>query len=133
MSNEYKTQKIITLPELVSDRLKKYGISARLDADSPNNTHGYLNDGINSVWVLPAGRGVMLTRYGSNDPNHILNSISQEFETEIYDEEEPQFWGYDTEEEMIAGMARFARNDEAGPQHGLDGSLDERIAKLLRV
>jgi hypothetical protein len=35
-------------------------------------------------------------------PGGILKAISEVFDTEIYSEHEPQFWGFDTEEEWEA-------------------------------
>ena len=35
----------------------------------------------------------------SFDPRHIIKAIEQAFDTEIFSEHEPQFWGFATQEE----------------------------------
>jgi hypothetical protein len=49
------------------------------------------------------------TRWMPNgDPGKILNALANVFDTDIISEYEPQYWGFDTQEEWDAAMERFA-------------------------
>jgi hypothetical protein len=55
-----------------------------------------------------------LSRYGANCPNHILGAIADEFDTEVFSEHEPQFWGFETQAQWDAAlddMDKQAEND----------------------
>lgn len=56
----------------------------------------------NCVWVYIDDHGsvVEFTSYGCNDPDAILAAVAEAFETEIFSEHEPQFWGFETFEEL---------------------------------
>lgn len=46
------------------------------------------------------GSAAEFTSYGRNDADAILAAVAKAFETEIFSEEEPQFWGFETNEEL---------------------------------
>ena len=47
-----------------------------------------------------AGKVTLFSRSGfDNDVNDIFNAISKEFDAEIYNDCEPQFWGFSSQEE----------------------------------
>ena len=83
-------------------------------------------DGRNYVWCFAALREDLtpteylgyMTRYGDNDPTHILVTIEKVFETEIFDDDQPQYWGFENEEEMVAFMRARAeeREDDQRPK-----------------
>ena len=52
------------------------------------------------------------TRYGRNDAVAILAAVAEAFETEIFSEDEPQFWGFDTQEEWDAALDKFNKMGE---------------------
>ena len=56
----------------------------------------------NYVWVSidDDGSAAEFTSYGRNDADAILAAVAKAFETEIFSEEEPQFWGFETNEEL---------------------------------
>jgi hypothetical protein len=68
------------------------------DAQSRTLTDGHGN----YVWVSinVDGSVAILTRYGRNDTDAILSAVAEAFETEIFSEDEPQFWGFETNEEL---------------------------------
>jgi hypothetical protein len=54
----------------------------------------YLTDGTNYMSVEISKRGfvALMTCYGENDPNHILNAVAEEFDTDIASEHDADFW-----------------------------------------
>jgi hypothetical protein len=73
-----------------------------------------LTDGRNFLWVYGNEKGLvsMITRYGENSPECILQAIVDEFHVDIVSEHEPQFWGYETEEEWNAAWSAMGKKDE---------------------
>jgi hypothetical protein len=65
-----------------------------------------LTDGRNYLWVYIDDDGfVSFTRYAPNgNPGKILSAVDEAFETYIASEYEPQYWGFDTEEEWEAAV-----------------------------
>ena len=72
--------------------------------------HRCLTDGRNYLWCFP-GTGDDLTpteylgemtRNTGNDPTQILMAIQKVFDTEIFDEHQPQYWGFEDQKEMDA-------------------------------
>jgi hypothetical protein len=45
-------------------------------------------------------------------PGYILTAISDGFDVDIVSEYEPQFWGFDTQEEWDARMEEMSRKDK---------------------
>jgi hypothetical protein len=52
------------------------------------------------VWIDDDGAVEFFTRYGRNDTHAILGAVAEAFETEIFSEDESQFWGFQTNEEL---------------------------------
>ena len=52
-----------------------------------------------------------LVAYSVNAPQRILRATAEVFETDIYCEYEPQFWGFATEAEWEAALKALARED----------------------
>src|SRR5437762_2881194 len=52
----------------------------------------------NYLWVSidDDGSVAIFTRYGRYDADAILAAVAEAFETEIFSEDEPQFWGFET-------------------------------------
>lgn len=100
MSTDFRTKSKIMMSDLFDGRLSKYGISEHCNEDTKCTTR-CLTDNDNFIWVFgnAAGRATSISRFGMNSPEHILNAIAQEFDTEIYSEHEPQFWGFSSQEE----------------------------------
>jgi hypothetical protein len=86
--------------ELTADRLFdgsldiKFGVREEVLPDETTETMRCLTDGLNYLWVAidnETGLVDLLLRYGDNDPNKILNAITDVFDADIFSEYEPQF------------------------------------------
>jgi hypothetical protein len=73
-----------------------------------------LSDSRNFLWVYGNEEGLVdsFSRYGMNVPQHILHAIANEFCVNIVSEHEPQFWGYETQEQWDAAWTEIAKKDE---------------------
>lgn len=100
MSKDFRTESKLLMSDLFDGRLSKYGISEDCN-ELTRSTSRCLTDNDNFIWVFgnAAGRATCISRYGMNSAEHILDAIAQEFDTEIYSEHEPQFWGFSSQEE----------------------------------
>jgi hypothetical protein len=104
MSTEYRSRECMPASELFDGRLKKFGCEAVGRAESDRS----LTDGRGNylfVSVDDAGWAVEFTTR-SVDPTRILNAIAEAFDTQIFSEDEPQFWGFETWEEVYASTYR---------------------------
>jgi hypothetical protein len=66
------------------------------------------------LWVYIRDDGLIgdVTRYGANAPGKILNALATVFHTDIVSEHEPQYWGFDTQEEWDAWMNEISQKHE---------------------
>jgi hypothetical protein len=76
-----------------------------------------------------------LTRYAPNgDPGKILNALANVFDTDIVSEYEPQYWGFDTQEEWDAAMERFtAENHMAEIARTLEKKILRSRCRKIRT
>ena len=132
MSTDYRFSKRIHVSEVLDGRLERFGIrhvtdvarmQLSLEGDTKmlaealgsklfsrlNTLQAYaselLTDGLNSLHVFSGRRGYInfVTRFASGgDPTKILDAICEAFDADIYTEHEPQFWGFETQEEWDA-------------------------------
>jgi hypothetical protein len=74
----------------------------------------------NYLWVYLTEDGFVgsLSRYGANAPGKILAAISEAFETDVFSEYEPQYRGFDTQEEWDAACKKM--NDQVRDQFYAD-------------
>ena len=100
MTTKYAPVKPIMASELFDGRLEEYNVRETARGDA-TDTMRLLSDGRNSVWVYinNDGRITDIVGHGANDPTNILGAVSTTCDTHIASEYEPQFWGFDTEEE----------------------------------
>jgi hypothetical protein len=146
MSTDYKTQKRICMTDLVDGRLEGFGV--RESIEPIQSSSRCLTDGHNYVWVDGNESGFvdMITCYGFNNPTKILQAIAEAFDTDIFSEQEPQFWGFHTQEEWDAAWERptkrqqdefylellkFACNKPNRIKPGTKVEIDAKIAKQL--
>jgi hypothetical protein len=117
LSRDYRPTRPIPAAYLFGGRLEKYGVrekivegqdvhdwAAEMGVTLPAGAGGKLpgttetsrclTDGSNYAWVEISKRGfvAMVTFYGLNDCDGILRAMAREFDTEIIDEEHPEFW-----------------------------------------
>jgi hypothetical protein len=99
MSTDYRLEKDIDIDELFDGRLECFGIEElAVEGKTTVNTR-FLTDGENRLSVIGDANGFLVTRFGTNNPNRILMAISRIFDTQIYSEYEPQFWGFSSQDE----------------------------------
>jgi hypothetical protein len=109
MSTNYMLAIAVTAHDLLGVRLNKFGIREHLAAKTDEGSR-CLTDGRNYLWVYLTEDGLVgsLTRYAGNASGKILDAIAEEFDTAIFSEYEPEFWGFDTQEEWDAAMDEMA-------------------------
>ena len=114
MSTDYILSESIRMEDLFDGRLESYGITEHTEDGTTSAEKRCLTDGRNWIWVYGEKDVDCLKRFGMmNAPGKILGAIADAFETEIFSEYEPQFWGFDTAEEWDAEMERIAEEHEA--------------------
>jgi hypothetical protein len=153
MSTDCRLSEQIKASALFDGRLEALGIREHINPDETSQNKRCLTDGCNNfLWIHidDAGLVTTLTRYAPNgDPLMILNSIANAFNTDIFTEYEPQFWGFDTEEEMEAALEKIAmqhkakdlkfeaellkyvRGEPNNIKEGSDAEAEAKIAKRL--
>jgi hypothetical protein len=108
MGSEYRAEKDILASELFDGRLQKFGIR---DHGQARENHRCLTDGENclGVRINDAGYVVGFEREWNGNwgsPEKILSSVSDAFETKTFSYEEPEYYGFDSEEEKAAWRAK---------------------------
>jgi hypothetical protein len=115
MSTDFIFSEKINACDLFDGRLEKFGVREHISADNTSEGARCLTDGRNYLWVWIDDAGVVsgFTRYGlTNMPEEkILKAIAEVFETDIFSEHEPQYWGFDTQGEWDAAMERVAKKE----------------------
>jgi hypothetical protein len=86
MSTDYRPLSPIRVADLFDGRLEKVGVRE-----------------YHSLFARWANNG---------DPHYILRSISDEFDVDIVSEYEPQYWGFETEDEWNAALAKMEEDAE---------------------
>lgn len=149
MSTYYKTSKPIAAQELFGDRLQKHGVAEQVVRSARADTK-CLTDEINGyIWVHIDDDGLVrsFTRYlPCGNPRHVLAAIEDEFRVKIYSEYQPQYWGFDTQEEWDAfqkemsrrhdnefyrDICHFIKGEPCKIKRGSNGMIMAKIAKKL--
>ena len=114
MSTDYALLKKVSACDLFDGRLEELGVREHSDSDQTSGNTRYLTGGRNylSVYINDDGLVSCITRHGRNAPSKILNAIAEAFDTEIVSEYEPQFWGFDTQDEWDAVWGQVARDNQ---------------------
>ena len=114
MSTAYCLSERVGASTLFDGRLENFGVREHVKPDETSKNRRCLTDGRNYLWVYIDDAGLVssISRYGGNAPGKILNSIAQAFDTDIFSEYQPQFWGFDTQEEWDAAMDQMAKESE---------------------
>lgn len=113
MSTGYRTLKKVNAQELFDGRLEPYGVREQIVPDSTTTGKRCLTDGNNYMWAYIENDLVdCIERYASGGvPAKILGAIAEAFDTDIVSEHEPQFWGFETQEEWDAWMDQISNED----------------------
>jgi hypothetical protein len=105
--------KKVAAGDLFGGRLAEFGVHEAVSKDS-TETSRCLTDGRNylPVRIDEDGFVTTVTRHWGNAPGKILNALAEAFETDIVSEYEPQYWGFETEEEWDAWQRKLGKEDE---------------------
>jgi hypothetical protein len=156
MSTDFTPGRRIFARDLFDGRLAKFGVHEWVtpQQETPSDGEDYdlpvwgtsqddkkrtLTDGqSNYLWVFinDDGSVALFTRYGRNDSDAILAAAAKAFETEIFSEDEPQFWGFETNEELdgyIREISLAVTNKAQGrPSILLPGSIHPRNGTVMK-
>jgi hypothetical protein len=114
MSTTYAPLDKILASHLFDGRLNKLGVYEHIEQTESTERRRCLTDGRNYVWVYIDTEGIVktITRYGANAPGNILGAISETFDVDIVSEYEPQFYGFETQEEWDSWQEALSRKSE---------------------
>jgi hypothetical protein len=148
MSTDFRIPKErLTLKVLFDGRLERFGVVEEHVPDETTETSRCLTDGQNWLWVSgAAGNDIHLRRSGFNAVGKILSAIEEAFDVQVFSEHQPQFWGFETQEEWDAQMdawaneardkfydklTRYVAGEPSGISPGTIGESKAKIAKAL--
>ena len=118
MSTDYRLLRKVPACDLFDGRLEEFGVREHVKPEATTEKSRLLTDGRNYLWVYIDDDGFVdcLTRYAPNGaPGKILNALANVFDTDIVSEYEPQFWGFDTQEEWDAWQEGRQTGQEKTP------------------
>jgi hypothetical protein len=112
MSIDFRPIREISAKDLFDGRLSASGIHEYLDPKSSERGR-CLEDGCSCLWVWIGDDGIVeaFTSYGLNDPVYMLITIQKAYATHIATEYEPEYWGFQTQEEWDAFMQKHYGRD----------------------
>lgn len=115
MSTDFILSRKVSADELFGRRLERFGVRERVTSATTKQSR-CLTDGRNCLWVYLTDDGFVgsISRYGVNAPSKILGAIINAFETEVFSEHEPQYWGFETAEEWDAAMKAMWDEQRSG-------------------
>jgi hypothetical protein len=116
MSTDYRLIAEVSACEVFDGRLEEFGVREHIMPDTTTEGKRLLTDGRNYLWVsIDDGVVSYLTRYASTGaPGKILNALTAAFDTDIVSECEPQFWGFDTQDEWDAWQEKIYQENQRG-------------------
>jgi hypothetical protein len=114
MSTDYCLSERVAANTLSDGRLENFGVREHVKPEETTKNRRCLTDGRNYLWVYIDDAGLVssISRYGGNAPGKILNAIAEAFDTDILSEYQPQYWGFDTQEEWDAAMKQMGKESE---------------------
>jgi hypothetical protein len=128
MSTSYRAIATIAADRLFDGCMQEFTIHEYIKLDETSSTWRCLTDGLNFVWVdIVDGMVTTFNRYAGNDSTKILAAVASVFQTEILSEYQPQYWGFDTDEEWEAAIEMMAMEDMEN-----DRKFQENLRKFLR-
>jgi hypothetical protein len=114
MSTDFRPLTPIRMADLIDGRLEDVGVHEHHSKEATSGNR-CLTDGVNFLWVYSNEEGLVSTfcRWAPNgNPQRILCAIADQFDVDIVSEYEPQYWGFETEEECEAAWAAMAQKHE---------------------
>lgn len=148
MSCDYRFGEPVQMRDLFNGRLQQYGIVEKVVRVTTETCRVLIDERGNYLCVYANDRGYVtsMSRYGFQFPERILEMLSSTFNSEIYSEHEPEFYGCSSHEELDAWMRAVSSeikdefyeeviNFVSGKEHGLiHGTIEMakgEIAKAL--
>ena len=101
------------MEELFDGRLESLGVFEKAIEGQASSNCRLLTEGPNGMWVYGDESVNVVTRCGSNNPVNILNAITDTFDTYVFSEHEPQFWGFETVEEWDRAQNEVHQESQA--------------------
>jgi len=125
MSTNYRVQPGVHICDLLDGRLEQFGIKEHV-CSNMTETMRCLTDGACFLWFHIDSDSYVrgLIRYYPNHPEHvgrIVGAIQDRFNVDIVCEHEPQYWGFETQEEWDAAWERMHKE-----------SQDEQYLQIMR-
>lgn len=147
MSTDFRPLTPIRMADLFDGRLEDVGVHEKR-CEGTTSDSKCLTDGQNFLWVCCDEEGLVsvLSRYGMNAPQRILQAIGETCGVDIVSEYEPEFWGFKTQEEWDAWehaeakkqevdfyneVVKFVREEDHDIRPGTIGMIKAEIAKRL--
>ena len=158
MSTYYGLRKSIKADELFDGRLEAFGVREEVGPEGTADRYApymkvkevrYLTDAQNSMEVVIYENGVAslnVRNLWCAPEREILHAIAEAFDTDIVSEHQPEYWGFDTQEEwdahekrrheenqrqFHAELLKHLRGEPADIQPGTIGMKKAGIAKSL--
>jgi len=149
MSTDYVLLKKVRACDLFDGRLEALGVRENIVPDETTEQRRCLTDGRNYLWVYINDDRIVscVTRYAPGGaPGKILKAIAEACDTDIVSEYEPQFWGFETQEEWDAWseqlssehrnqfhnkILKYLRGEPCDIRPGTIGMIEAEIAKKL--
>jgi hypothetical protein len=110
MSTHYAPIKSVSFAKVFDGRLEQFGIWEHVGENTNSETRRCLTDGRAYLWVYANSDGnidTILSTAG-NVSGKIFHAIEASFDTYIASEYDPEFWGFETEDEMDFAFAKIA-------------------------
>jgi hypothetical protein len=127
MSTYFGLRKRITAEELFDGRLEAFGVRKEVRPEGTAAQYPsymkvkevrYLTDGRNSMGVIVYENGVpdvAMRNPWCAPEGEIFYAIAKAFDSDIVSDQQPEFWGFDTQEEWDAWQTRRWEGEEQKP------------------
>jgi len=144
MSTDYRPLRAIPSSDFFDGRLTACGIFEHWNAEGQR----CLFDSMNYIQVYEDEDCMVtgFTRWGGNNPTYILESVTEAFDVRIVSEYEPEYHGFDTQEEwdafedalarkfadeFYADLIRYAKGEPNDIHPGTIGHTQAEMARAL--
>jgi hypothetical protein len=118
MSTDYSFEKEIRMEELFDGRLERFGVFEEIIEGYTSPGCRLLRKGCNGLWISGDEVVDVVTSPEENNPVNILSAILQTFDTCVFADDEPQFWGFETQEEWDDYLGEAVREIFGGTSKG---------------
>ena len=110
MSTDCRPLEPIPFSHLFDGRLGTRGISESASESASDGAKCLMDGRSNYLWAYceeGADSVAVFVRYAScGDPENIISAIEDEFDCRIVTEHQPEYWGFETQDEWDAGHRR---------------------------